>query len=203
MKTRPGISGRLRRVLVVTTASLLLAGAGYADAAQAPSGPPAARSARPAGRADRGAGRAEMLSVPQVERQFDSYLLVQARTRLGLSDAQFPSFGAALRDLQDVRRRQQMRRVQALRELNDLLGAAEPDDALITSKLKEMDDAAAEAGQRIAAAYARIDAVLTVRQRARFRVFEENMERRKQDLLARARQQAGAQAGAPPPQSRP
>jgi hypothetical protein len=37
--------------------------------------------------------------------------------------------------------------------------------------------------------------MLDVRQRARFRIFEENMERRKLELLARARQAAG-RAGA-------
>jgi hypothetical protein len=37
--------------------------------------------------------------------------------------------------------------------------------------------------------------VLTLRQRARFRIFEEMMERRKLDLVSRARQQASRPGG--------
>ena len=40
--------------------------------------------------------------------------------------------------------------------------------------------------EQIRQAYAEIDQVLTPRQRAQFRVFEEMMERQKLDMLARA-----------------
>jgi hypothetical protein len=60
----------------------------------------------------------------------------------------------------------------------------------VTSKLKELDDISAQSTDEIRTAYDAIDRVLTLRQRARFRIFEEMMERRKLDLVSRARQQA-------------
>jgi len=47
------------------------------------------------------------------------------------------------------------------------------------------------------------DEVLDVRQQARFRVFEENIERRKIELLIRARQQNRPNQQNPPPVRRP
>jgi hypothetical protein len=138
----------------------------------------------------------EMMTVAQVEQYFDQFVLFQAQARLALTDAQFLRFGAALRQLQDARRMQQRRRVQLLRQLGDLLAATEPDDAQISAKTKEVDDLLADGHRRVQDAYAAIDGVLSLRQRARFRVFEEAMERRKLDLLARARQQAGSAAPA-------
>jgi hypothetical protein len=44
-------------------------------------------------------------------------------------------------------------------------------------------------------AYESLDEVLDVRQQARFRIFEEMIERRKMDLLMRARQAAAARRG--------
>jgi len=142
----------------------------------------------------------DMMTVPQVEQYFDQFVLFQAQSRLELSDAQFLRFGAALRQLQTTRRTQQRQRMASLQQLNALLAAAEPDDAQIAARIKDVDDLNAEGLRRLQQAYAGIDEVLNLRQRARFRVFEENMERRKLDLLARARQQAGAPGPqAPPP----
>jgi hypothetical protein len=44
-------------------------------------------------------------------------------------------------------------------------------------------------------AYDSLDEVLDVRQQARFRIFEENLERRKMDLLLRARQRTAGRRG--------
>jgi hypothetical protein len=166
------------------------------DAQSVPGAPGQARATRPNARGRAGMpprpANPDTMTTRQVEQYFDQVVLFQARTRLNLDDAQFLRFGAALRQLQDARRTQQRRRAEMLRQLDTLLAAPDPDDNAVTARMKEIDDFGVESNRRIQDAYAAIDGVLSVRQRARFRVFEEMMERRKLDLLARARQQANA-----------
>ena len=55
-------------------------------------------------------------------------------------------------------------------------------------RLKALDELDARAATELAKAYEAINQVLDVRQQAKFRVFEENMENRKLELVMRARQ---------------
>lgn len=136
----------------------------------------------------------DVMTAQQVEQYFDQVVLYQAQTQLQLSDDQFLRFGAGLRRLQSTRRQQQRQRVQLVQALNGLLDATPFDEAAVAAKLKELDDFSLESWRQIQDAYAAIDSVLDLRQRARFRVFEERIERRKLELLTRARQ-AARQAG--------
>ena len=122
-------------------------------------------------------------------------MLHQARTNLALTDEQFLRFGAGLRRLQVARRQQQRQRLAMVRDLNNLVNATPFDEPAVTAKLKELDDFSAQATDEIRTAYDSIDRALTLRQRARFRIFEEMMERRKLDLVSRARQQAARPGG--------
>jgi Spy/CpxP family protein refolding chaperone len=161
------------------------------DAGVGPAAPPDAAGRR-AGRLARrgGAANPDIMTVQQVEDYFDQVVLHQARTNLALTDDQFLRFGAGLRRLQTTRRQQQRQRLAMMRELNILTTATPFDEAAVTSKLKELDDLSARSTDEIRTAYEAIDQSLTLRQRARFRIFEEMMERRKLDLVSRARQQA-------------
>jgi len=58
------------------------------------------------------------------------------------------------------------------------------DDATLNGKAKALDDLEQQNFQREQQARDAVDAVLTPYQRARFRVFEENMEKRKMAMLA-------------------
>ena len=141
----------------------------------------------------------DMMTVQQVEQYFDQVVLYQAQAQLELGDDQFLKFGAGLRRLQVARRQQQRRRLMLIRDLNGLINAPTLDDGAVSAKVKEIDDLATEANREVQDAYGAIDGVLNLRQRARFRIFEEMMERRKIDLLARARRAAvGAPQGPPP-----
>jgi hypothetical protein len=140
----------------------------------------------------------DAMTVQQVEDYFDAAVLFQAQSQLQLSDEQFLDFGARLRRLQVARRQVQRQRVLAIREINGLLNANGTTDAVLAAKVKALDDQMAEGSRQIREAADAVDQVLSVRQRARFRVFEEMMERRKLDLLARARAQGGRR-GAPAP----
>jgi hypothetical protein len=136
-------------------------------------------------------GQAGDLSPAEVQRLFDAYALVQAQEALSLSDDQYAKFVTSMKTLQETRRRSQQERLRLLRELARLTGpeAPPPDDQAVTSMLTTLKQQDAKAAAELQKAYDGVDQVLTIRQRARFRLFEENMERRKIELLMRARQQ--------------
>jgi hypothetical protein len=92
-----------------------------------------------------------------------------------------------VKTLQEARRRGQMQRNRMLQELRRLSQAAGQDEALRT-QLKALSDLDVRVGTEVRQALEGVDQVLDLRQQARFRLFEEQMERRKVDLLMRARQ---------------
>jgi len=146
--------------------------------------PAAAQRARPPA----GTGEEAMVSPAEVQRMFDSYALMQAQQQLQITDEQFPQFLTRFRGLQDVRRRALQSRARRVAELRRLLNSPTLDEAAVRDQMKGMadDDERAQADAR--KANESIDQILDVRQQAKFRVFEEMMERRKLELVARARQ---------------
>ncbi len=129
------------------------------------------------------------IAPAEIQRLFDAYALVQAQEALKLGDDQFPMFLARYKGLQEVRRRAQAERMRLIRELVRLSAAdAKSDDAPLRDGLKALQDLDARIAVDIRKAYEGIDQVLDLRQQARFRVFEEQMERRKIELVTRARQ---------------
>lgn len=137
--------------------------------------------------------RRDPMSAAEVIRILDSYALVQVQQALQLDDSQYAGFVTRLKTLQELRRRNQQARNQALGELRRLSGpqARLPiDEAAVTDRLKALRALDDRAAGELRAAYDALDEVLTVRQRARFRLFEEQLERRKLDLIMRARQGA-------------
>jgi hypothetical protein len=156
--------------------------------------PPAQDTRQP--RAARGA-----LAPGEVIAMLDAYAVVQAQDALQLNDTQYGAFVTRLKKLQDMRRRNQRARNQIVQELRRLAGpqaAAPVDENAIRDRLKalrELDDRSAADLRR---SYDSIDEVLDVAQQARFRMFEEMIERRKLDLLMRARQGAARRGGTSP-----
>ena len=123
--------------------------------------------------------------------------LTQADKFLQLDDQQFADFIQRLRNLQRLRRQHQSQRNRLVGELRRLTNPQmQPpvEDALLEAPTKALADFDKQALQETQAAYAQIDEILTVRQRARFRVFEDQMEQRKLEILTRV-----LKAGAPPP----
>jgi hypothetical protein len=127
------------------------------------------------------------VSPAEIQRLFDAYVVMQAQQTLQLSDEQFPKFLARVKSLQEVRRRGQMQRGRMLQELRRLSQTPGQDDAL-RNQLKALNDLDARLGTEVRQALDGVDQTLDLRQQARFRLFEEQMERRKVDLLMRARQ---------------
>ena len=84
-----------------------------------------------------------------------------------------------------------------MRELNNLAGpqASGPiDENAIRDRLKALREHDERAAADLRKAYETLDEVLDIRQQARFRIFEEMIERRKLDLLVRARERAARPA---------
>jgi Spy/CpxP family protein refolding chaperone len=133
-------------------------------------------------------GAAPGVTPGEIQRLFDAYAIMQAQQQLQLTDEQFARFVTKMKGLQEVRRSYQQDRIHAIQDLRRLAQQGDAaDDAQIKDRLKALDDIDARNCDDLRKAYAAIDSVLTVRQQARFRVFEEQLERRKIELLTRAR----------------
>jgi len=155
-----------------------------------------------------GLGAGEM-SPAEIQKLFDAYLVMEAQQALALTDQQYPQFLARLRTLQDTRRRNQQERIQLMGQLQRLTNpraANRGDEGAIKERLTALLELESRNAAEMRKAYAALDEVLDVRQQARFRVFEEQIERRKIELLMRARQQNRPQnqqpARRPPPSLR-
>jgi hypothetical protein len=138
-----------------------------------------------------GGAPAGALTPGEVGRLLDAYVLVQAQDALKLNDAQYGQFVTKMKGIQEVRRRNQQARQRILQDLRRLSAEeadAKPDESAIRERLKALVDHDEKALAEMRKAYEALDGVLDVRQQARFRVFEETMERRKLELLMRARQ---------------
>jgi hypothetical protein len=162
-------------LLAACVSALLAAPAG----AQPPAGvqPPAAPGVNEPG-----------VSVGELQRMFDAYALMQAQEQLKISDDQFSQFLTRFKALQVVRRKALAERTRAIMELRTLTKEPQPDENQLRERLKALQEIEARAAADTRKAYDAVDQVLDVRQQARFRVFEEMMERRQIELIGRARQ---------------
>ncbi len=133
------------------------------------------------------------LTNAELVAMLDTYALVQAQDTLQLDDGQYGQFVVRLKKLQETRRRNQQARnqiVQDLRRLADPRAGAPRDENAIRERLRALRELDERAAADLRRAYDAVDELLNVTQQARFRVFEENVERRKLDLLVRARERA-------------
>ena len=124
----------------------------------------------------------------EIQRMFDAYALLQAQEQLKIGDDQFTKFLTRFKDLQQVRRQTLNERGRIINTLRRMLnqGGASEDD--LKARLNELQELDTRAAADIKKAYDAINQVLDVQQQAKFRVFEELMERRKLELVMRARQ---------------
>jgi hypothetical protein len=140
-----------------------------------PGGPAAAEDTAPA------------VTPAEIQRMFDAYALVQAQDQLRISDDQYSRFLIRYKALQDIRRRSLQEHTRIVADLRRLLMEPQPDETLLAARITALDDVDARTSAELKRAYEGIDEVLDLKQRAGFRVFEELMERRKLELITRAR----------------
>lgn len=138
-----------------------------------------------------GRGSRDKLSPAQVHQLFDTMLVRQARRALQLDDAQYAQFVERVKMLQETRRRGQQTRARMLNELQRNIGprAAEPaSEADVQRRLDALRELETQLAADMRRAYDAVDQILTPMQQARFRLLEEQIERRKLELVGRARQ---------------
>ena len=134
--------------------------------------------------------RAGGLGNGELVNMLDTYAIVQAQEALQLADDKYGQFVSRLKRLQQIRRQNTQARNRVLQELRRLTQAPTPDENALRTQLKVLQDLEMSAADELRRAYAAVDEVLDPRQQARFRIFEEQLERRKLDLLMRARDRA-------------
>lgn len=128
----------------------------------------------------------------ELEKWFDSWVLLQAQDSLKLSDTQFPRFLQRLRALQDLRRRHQQSRRQLVGALTQLVKAQPFDEAQAKERLKALSDLDVRGTEEVRKATESLNEVMDTLQQARFRLLEDTVERKKIELLLRARRAAQA-----------
>lgn len=135
------------------------------------------------------AAEAGALPPGEVLNMLDAYAVLQAQKALELTDEQEGEFIPRLKRLQQTRRRNQQARNGLIQELRRMTAPNVPqiDEGAVRDRLQQLREHDRRAAAELEKAYEALDGMLTVRQQARFRVFEENIERRKLDLLMRAR----------------
>jgi Spy/CpxP family protein refolding chaperone len=153
------------------------------DAMQGGPPRPSAQSPPP-----QGGGEGLPANPAEVGRLFDAYALVQAQEQLGLDEDAFARFMPKFKVLIDARRRQLQERLRMMNALARLTRAATPDEAALREHLRRLDEHDVSSSADVRKASEAVTSLLTPLQAARFRLFEEQMERRKLDLLMRARQ---------------
>lgn len=161
-----------------------------ASQAAAPA-PPAPQPGSPQAAAPVPDPNAPPISPGELTRLFDAYAVLQAQSFLKLDDDQYGEFVVRLKALQDGRRKRLGERSRLIGELRRLTA---PDSTATDAAIRttfdalQREDAAAHAD--LAKAYENLDSVLDPRQQARFRVFEDQIERQKLNLLSRVRRRA-------------
>jgi hypothetical protein len=176
---------RTRGPLALALALVVLSNGGLA-AQEPPAAAARGRAANPRAAAP--------LRAAAVANALDRFSAAQARRALQLNESEYARFAPLLRSLQQVRRRNNQARhriVQELRKMAGHMAESEPDEQALRDRLDALREHDERAAQELRAAYAALDEVLTPRQQARFRVFEEAIEARKLELLMRASGRAG------------
>ena len=175
----------MKRLAILSIAALNIATAASVEAQGAQQRP---------GRQGRQAQQAPLLAddpavTPnEIQRMFDAYALVQAQDQLRLNDDQYSRFLVRFKSLQEVRRRSLQEHTRLVAELRRLLMQGQPDEGQLKDRMQALQEVDSRAVADVKKAYEALDQVLDVKQQASLRVFEEQMERRKIELITRARQ---------------
>ncbi len=146
-----------------------------------------AQGGRAGQRQGRAAGDEQGVTPAEIQRMFDAYALMQAQEQLKIDEEHFTRFLSRFKALQDVRRQTLRERARLVTELRQLANAPQLDEAQIKDRLNALQELETRAAADVKKAYDAINQVLDIRQQAKFRVFEELMERRKLELVMRAR----------------
>ena len=133
--------------------------------------------------------------VRELQEVFDAFALVQAQRILQLDDDQYGRFFPKMSRVYQLRRQHGQFRMRAVNEIRRLYGPDRGSDAALADAVQRLEELEMKFGAEMRAARLAVDQVLTPRQRAGLRFFEEDMERQKIEFITRSRQGGAARQG--------
>lgn len=127
-------------------------------------------------------------SGEEVEGMIDAYIVSKLQDALVLSDEQFGRMVVAQKKMQDARRSFRRARNELLRQMRQALRREAAGEAELSQLLSRLDELHQTFLEEERARYRDIDALLDVRQRARYRILEGEIQRRLQQLIRQSRE---------------
>lgn len=122
-----------------------------------------------------------------VEGMMEAYVLSKLQEALDLTDEQFGSMVVAQKKLSDARREYRQNRMRLLKEMRQTLQRDDAGESELQPLLDELEALREEFLATEKERYRAIDAILDVRQRARYRILEVELQRRLQEMMRRVR----------------
>jgi Spy/CpxP family protein refolding chaperone len=123
----------------------------------------------------------------EVEGMMEAYVLSKLQDSLGLTDEQFGSMVVAQKKLSDTRRAYRRDRMQVLRQMRQTLQREQAGESELNPLLSQLDTLKADFLTNEENRYAAIDTILDIRQRARYRILEVELQRRLAQMMRQVR----------------
>lgn len=124
----------------------------------------------------------------EVRGMMEAYIISKLQDALDLTDEQYGRMVVAQKKLTDTRREYRQNRMRVLQQMRRALQREEAGEDELNPLLRELetlrDEFAADEKKR----YEAIDQILDVRQRARYRILEVELQRRLQEMMRQVRQ---------------
>jgi hypothetical protein len=127
----------------------------------------------------------------EIQELIDAYIISKMQDALQIDDEQFAKMIVAQKNLQQHRRDYQRQRGAILRELQAMVRGSESPEDEVAARLERLEELKSEFEASSREDYRKIDAILTVHQRARYRLLEVMVERRMQELVQKVRGRQG------------
>ena len=123
----------------------------------------------------------------EVEGMMEAYILSKLQDALDLTDEQFGSMVVAQKKLSDTRREYRRDRMQILRQMRQTLQREQAGESELQPLLSQLDTLRDDFASNEKSRYAAIDSILDIRQRARYRVLEVEIQRRLAEMMRQVR----------------
>ena len=123
----------------------------------------------------------------EVEGMMEAYILSKLQDSLDLTDEQFGSMVVAQKKLSDTRRAYRRDRMQVLRQMRQTLQREQAGESELQPLLSQLDTLRDDFAGNEKSRYAAVDTILDIRQRARYRILEVELQRRLGQMMRQVR----------------
>lgn len=123
----------------------------------------------------------------EVEGMMEAYVLSKLQDALDLTDEQFGSMVVAQKKLSDTRREYRQNRMRVLQQMRQTLQRDQAGESELQPLLDQLDSLRDEFASTEKGRYDAIDGILDIRQRARYRILEVELQRRLGQMMRQVR----------------